>query len=151
MHNLMVPSQICFFCAMTGTLFFFFFFLSHWAGPGIKHSSSWTLVRFVNHWSTTGTPLTIFKLCFSLLNIHLVAVKFWLIFGTVKKLILEIFFWLIFLLFLSKGGHKSQLLHQVHVCHPLSFFFFLIFLYCFHFSADRTHLFLYMGLVPCKP
>ena len=33
--------------------------LIHWARPGIEPaSSSWMLVRFVNHWATTGTPRT---------------------------------------------------------------------------------------------
>ena len=27
-----------------------------WARPGIKPANSWILVRFVNHWATTGTP-----------------------------------------------------------------------------------------------
>ena len=30
--------------------------LTHWAAPGIKPMSSWIQVRFVNHWTTTGTP-----------------------------------------------------------------------------------------------
>ena len=30
--------------------------LTHWARPGIKPTTSWFLVRFVNHWGTTGTP-----------------------------------------------------------------------------------------------
>ena len=30
--------------------------LTHWARPGIKPASSWTLVRFVYCWVTTGTP-----------------------------------------------------------------------------------------------
>ena len=33
--------------------------LTHWARPGIKLSSSWMLVRFVNRWATTGTPTKI--------------------------------------------------------------------------------------------
>ena len=31
--------------------------LTHWAKPGIKPASSWMLVGFVNHGTTTGTPL----------------------------------------------------------------------------------------------
>ena len=34
--------------------------LTHWARPGIKPTTSWFLVRFVNHWATMGTPF----LCF---------------------------------------------------------------------------------------
>ena len=30
--------------------------LTHWARPGIVPASSWMLVKFVNHWATTGTP-----------------------------------------------------------------------------------------------
>ena len=30
--------------------------LTRWARPGIEPSTSWFLVRFVNHWATTGTP-----------------------------------------------------------------------------------------------
>ena len=30
--------------------------LNHWASPGIEPSSSWMLVRFVNHWAMMGTP-----------------------------------------------------------------------------------------------
>ena len=29
--------------------------LTHWARPGIKPTSSWILVRFINHWATMGT------------------------------------------------------------------------------------------------
>ena len=29
--------------------------LTHWARPGMEAMSSWILVRFVNHWATTGT------------------------------------------------------------------------------------------------
>ena len=32
----------------------------HWARPGIEPTTSWFLVGFVNHWATTGTPLTFF-------------------------------------------------------------------------------------------
>ena len=31
--------------------------LTQWARPGIEPSTSWFLVRFVNHWATTGTPM----------------------------------------------------------------------------------------------
>ena len=31
--------------------------LTHWASPGIKPTSSRILVRFINHWATTGTPM----------------------------------------------------------------------------------------------
>ena len=30
--------------------------LTHWARPRIKPTSSWILVRFVNHWAMMGTP-----------------------------------------------------------------------------------------------
>ena len=30
--------------------------LTHWARKGIEPTTSWLLVRFVNHWATTGTP-----------------------------------------------------------------------------------------------
>ena len=30
--------------------------LNHWARPGIKPTTSWFLVGFVNHWVTTGIP-----------------------------------------------------------------------------------------------
>ena len=30
--------------------------LTHWAGPGIGPASWCTLVRFLSHWATTGTP-----------------------------------------------------------------------------------------------
>ena len=32
--------------------------ITHWARSGIEPKTSWFLVRFVNHWATTGTPLT---------------------------------------------------------------------------------------------
>ena len=33
--------------------------LTHWARrPGIKPTTSWFLVRFVNHWATTWTPVS---------------------------------------------------------------------------------------------
>ena len=31
--------------------------LTHWSRPGIKPGTSWFLVRFINHWAMTGTPL----------------------------------------------------------------------------------------------
>ena len=31
--------------------------LIHWTRPGIKPTTSWFLVRFINHWTTTGTPI----------------------------------------------------------------------------------------------
>ena len=34
--------------------------LTHWARPGIEPTTSWFLVRFVNHWVTTGTPRALF-------------------------------------------------------------------------------------------
>ena len=30
--------------------------LTHWARPGIEPAPSWFLVRFINHWTRTGTP-----------------------------------------------------------------------------------------------
>ena len=33
--------------------------LAHWSRPGIKPAASWFLVRFVNHWATTGTPIDV--------------------------------------------------------------------------------------------
>ena len=35
--------------------------LIHWARAGIEPSTSWFLVRFVNHCATTGTPRNIFS------------------------------------------------------------------------------------------
>ena len=32
----------------------------HWARPGIKPATSWTLVRFITHWATMGTPIFYF-------------------------------------------------------------------------------------------
>ena len=32
--------------------------LTHWARPGIELSTSWFLVRFINHCAMTGTPIT---------------------------------------------------------------------------------------------
>ena len=32
--------------------------LTHWARPGIEPATSWFLVGFVNHWATTGIPIT---------------------------------------------------------------------------------------------
>ena len=34
--------------------------LTHWARPGIEPTPSWILVGFINHWSMTGTPLTVY-------------------------------------------------------------------------------------------
>ena len=31
--------------------------LTQWVKPGIEPTSSWTLVGFINHWATLGTPL----------------------------------------------------------------------------------------------
>ena len=31
-------------------------FLTHWAGPGIKPTASWILVRFLTPWTVTGAP-----------------------------------------------------------------------------------------------
>ena len=30
--------------------------LTHWMRPGIEPTSSWILVRFINHWTMMGTP-----------------------------------------------------------------------------------------------
>ena len=35
--------------------------LTHWARPGIVPASSWMLVRFVDCWAMTGTPVFIFN------------------------------------------------------------------------------------------
>ena len=35
-------------------------YIIHWWRPGIKPTSSWFLIGFVNHWSLKGTPLLIF-------------------------------------------------------------------------------------------
>ena len=32
--------------------------LTHWERLGIEPASSWILVGFLNHWTTTGTPLS---------------------------------------------------------------------------------------------
>ena len=37
---------------------------THWARPGIKPATSWFLVRFANHWATTGTTVFFFCFCF---------------------------------------------------------------------------------------
>ena len=34
--------------------------LTHWARPGVEPTSSWMLVRFIDHWATMGTPLFFF-------------------------------------------------------------------------------------------
>ena len=34
--------------------------LTHWVRPGTEPATSWFLIRFVNHWATTGTPGGIF-------------------------------------------------------------------------------------------
>ena len=47
--------------SITGTL-------AHWAQPGIESESSWILVRFLNHWATTGTPTCSVGLCFFLIT-----------------------------------------------------------------------------------
>ena len=31
--------------------------LIHWVGQGTQPESSWILVRFINHWTMTGTPI----------------------------------------------------------------------------------------------
>ena len=36
--------------------------LTHWARPGIKPTSSWMLIRFVNCWATMGIPSKMFWL-----------------------------------------------------------------------------------------
>ena len=42
--------------------------LTHWERPGIKPTSSWTLVRFLTCWATMGTPKiwTLYPLSFQL-------------------------------------------------------------------------------------
>ena len=37
---------------------------THWARPRIEPATSWMLVRFANHWPTTGTPVPVFYLFF---------------------------------------------------------------------------------------
>ena len=36
--------------------------LTHWWRPGIEPKTSWFLVRFINHWATTGTPVYRFNI-----------------------------------------------------------------------------------------
>ena len=35
-------------------------YLTHWTRSGIEPTSSWILVRFINHWATIGTPYSSF-------------------------------------------------------------------------------------------
>ena len=35
--------------------------LTHWAMPRIEPPSSWILVRFINHWATTGIPMVFYQ------------------------------------------------------------------------------------------
>ena len=37
--------------------------LTHWARPGIEPATSWFLVRFINRWAMTGTPLFSYFKC----------------------------------------------------------------------------------------
>ena len=36
--------------------------LTHWVRPGIEPTTSWFLVRFIHHWTTTGSPWTLYIL-----------------------------------------------------------------------------------------
>ena len=47
--------------------------LTHRTRAGIEPSSSWMLVRFVNHWATMGTPV-LFKKSFSFLLTYLLSI-----------------------------------------------------------------------------
>ena len=43
--------------------------LAHWARPGIKPTTSWFLVGFINHWATVGIPTNSFReIDFQILN-----------------------------------------------------------------------------------
>ena len=53
-RNFMDPSQVCFRWATAGTLNDES--LTHRVRPGIKLTSSWIKVGFLNPWATTGTP-----------------------------------------------------------------------------------------------
>ena len=44
--------------------------LTHWAKPGIELTSSWTLVGFLTHWATMGTPSLIHSFNKHGLNTH---------------------------------------------------------------------------------
>ena len=38
--------------------------LTYWVRSGIKPATSWLLVRFINHWDMTGTPMDLLELVF---------------------------------------------------------------------------------------
>ena len=46
------PSHICDLCCRLWQCWIF----NHWARPDIKPAASWTLVGFLTHWTTMGTP-----------------------------------------------------------------------------------------------
>ena len=50
--------------------------LTHWTRPRMEPTSSWILVRFVNHWATMGTPLQINLSLISVENLWLVRTYF---------------------------------------------------------------------------
>ena len=50
--------------------------LTHWARPGIEPLSSWILVRFVNRWTTMGTPVKFLsKRFYHLSKVHIKQVE----------------------------------------------------------------------------
>ena len=55
--------------------------LMQWTRPGIKPSSSWILVEFINHWATRGTP----KIPDSLTQIICSDSAYTLLRGTMKR------------------------------------------------------------------
>ena len=57
------PSHVC---DLTATLWS----LTHWARPGMEHTSSWILVRFITCWATMGTPHICFRQT-EILSFHL--------------------------------------------------------------------------------
>jgi len=58
--------------------------LTRWSRPGIKPTTSWFLVGFINHWATTGTPdLLIFHQGFCI-YVH---ERYWFV------VYLNVFFW----------------------------------------------------------
>ena len=105
--------------------------LTHWLRPGIEPSSSWVLVRFINHWAMTGTP-RVWNFCLKLIDIKWESSKNYL------NLYKEIMRWAKNFVWMAKcffGNYIDNLLILVgfFVC----FFLFFLWLHLRHIEIPR--------------
>ena len=84
--------------------------LTYWLRPTIKPASSWMLVRFVNHWATTGTPRNSILNGDHILKNSALEINPWLLSTEVPRtaLIITLFFFCLFAAPSAYGGSQAR-------------------------------------------